>query len=109
VQEAVAGSRSLLQALLRHLQGDAELLEGGVVMDVLRLLRVVVAGHEGCQLAVAQLPGAVASLVQLLGSGEGEVGNEAAVTLAVLQSGTEEVQQVVREASKGVQIVLGEA
>ena len=74
--------------------------------EVLKLLRLLVKDNGRAQLAVAQHPGAVQVLVGLLGSAEGDVGNEAAETLAVLQHGNAEVQALVKEVAKGSSMQL---
>ena len=73
---------------------------------VLQLLSALVAGNAAAQAAVVQVPGAAAVLVGLLGSAAGDVANEAAQTLAVLQQGNEDVAALVRGEARGVSLSL---
>jgi hypothetical protein len=107
VQGLLAGEPGLLQGLAGLLAG---LAGGAVKVRALQVLRTLVLGNAAAQLAFARLPGAGAAIAALLGSEEGgeegEVANEAAETLAVLQHDSEGARELVRAAARGVQLQL---
>lgn len=76
---------------------------------VLELLRGLVVDNEESQQWLAEVPGAITAMVQLLGSEDSDVGNVAAETLAVLQQGGPAVRVAVRQAGRGVVLELGKA
>jgi hypothetical protein len=89
------------------LAGLMPLLGHGVLRcKVVVLLRTLVLANGAAQLAVARVPGMCAGLVQLLGCEEGEVADEAAEMLAALQHDSSEAQALVREAGRGMVMVL---
>ena len=114
VQEVAVAHEGLLQAMVGVLQraaGDDGSDDGAGgwschVEAVCRLLHLLVKGTGSMQLAVAQCPGMLAALLQLLGAAQSEVANDAAQLLSLLQLGNEEVAAVVKEASRGVSLAL---
>jgi hypothetical protein len=104
VQQLVVGQPGLLQGLLAWIKGEGR--DAAAVQQVLRQLRLLVQGNRSGQLALAQVPGACAALLETLGSGDAEVGNEAAETLAVLQQGNAAVQALVKQVAQRVSLQL---
>lgn len=90
----------------RDAEGSQQAADVDMLLDVISLLRTLVEGNTAAQLAVAQLPGCCAVLAQLLGSDDAEVAGEAAEMLAALQHGNSQVQELVRQATRGVTLDL---
>jgi hypothetical protein len=104
-QQLVLEQPGLLEGLVAQLRLP---LDGGTARSCCELLRLLVQDNAGMQLEVARSgSGAAAALAQLLGSEDSDVANEAAETLAVLQRGGGEAERLVREAGRGVALVLG--
>jgi hypothetical protein len=79
-----------------------------VQVGISEALRALARGNAGAQLWLAQVPGAVAALVQLLGADDGDVADAAAETLAALQQDSAEVRALVAEVSRVVVLGLGQ-
>jgi hypothetical protein len=105
---ALVGLLQAAAAAQEHRQEQAAATAAnGHAIQASQLFRALAQGSANVQLALARTPAVVVALARLLGSEEGGVANDVAETLAGLQRGGGEVEQLVREALRSVSLALG--